>query len=187
MTVYQLRKYFEDNIYVLHEEFSKYACRLMKNVDDANDVLQKAYENMWKALLESGTPEKAKPWAYRIINNCAKMHWRKEKKHSRGVSNISWNEESGEEYDLYELIEIEDNNPLTEVIENFQKDLAVRTLDYLSDDEKILLIMYDVQDMTMDELVEYYNEPYGTISSRISRTRRKYRFLYFELEKGKRK
>ena len=181
------QKYFENSIYVHHNEYWQFTRRTIRDLIGAQDVLQNAYLRMWKWLLTNDTPKEAKAWGYRVIINEAKNYLRKEGKHHRVQSNILTLPDSDDIVDAYEITIAVENNPLDEVVENFEKELALKALDYLNEEEKILITLCDIQEVPMKDLLEIYEVPYGTLSSKISRTRKKYRSLYFALENGKRK
>lgn len=64
-----------------YEVFLRHAIGLVSSKDDAQDVLQNAFEKIWKNLSKFQQQSSLFTWAYRIVHNEALMHLRKRKNH----------------------------------------------------------------------------------------------------------
>ncbi len=131
------------------------AARLLGNLADAEDVLQEAYANAFRALTEGRYDGRAKleTWLYRIVTNAAVDHLRK--RHENPT-------ESTKEPRFDGLIQAEAR-------------IALRELNTLLADlqplDRAALVLVSVEGLSAREAAEALNTTEGTIEQRLVRAR----------------
>ncbi len=63
-----------------YEELFRAAFRLIGNKEDAEDVIQEAYMNAFKAFPKFESKSSISTWIYRIMLNCSYRHMKKRDK-----------------------------------------------------------------------------------------------------------
>lgn len=139
--------------------------RLLRNRDDADDVLQNTFLNAWRSITSFKGDSEFFSWLYRIAANLAISHQRRQG--SKKEKPIPEDEGSGSNYDP----PAPTSHP-GEIMEN-QEDIAqlYRAMQKLSEDHRIIICMKDIQEMSYEEIAQALRIPIGTVRSRLHRAR----------------
>ena len=165
----QKQKIFK-NLYQPHfKSLQNTAFRLTKNQMEAQDLLQ---ETLYKAFrgFSSFEPEtNFRAWVFRIMVNTYLTHYRKRVKQPLKVSY-----DELEEFTLYQKSDL-DFASTVEQVENiagemFDDDVqtALYKLPYYF---RLIVLLYDVEGFSYQEISQMVNIPVGTVMSRLSRGR----------------
>lgn len=161
-----------------HESFSKLIDNIqielyniarikLDNEDDVKDVLQETILDIYKGIRKLKDNKLFKTWAVRILlNNCNNILRQKYKK-----DNIISIEEYSDRYNLYS-----DNS--TEKL-HFKLDYE-KILKALSNQERLIFIMYYQEDYKIKEISEILQMNDNTIKSILKRGRMKIKSIYKE-------
>lgn len=142
--------------------------RLIKDAEDAKDILQEAFMNAYLNLPKFQGYSKFSTWVYRIAINVAISHKRKKRPRAGGsedydgrsnpmesLRNISGNQEAPEK-------RLEGEERRTEIL---------ATLNLLSTEHRSVLILKDMDNLKYETIAEILNVPIGTVRSRLNRAR----------------
>ncbi|MEN8905857.1 MAG: sigma-70 family RNA polymerase sigma factor [Clostridiales bacterium] len=144
------------------------ALRLLGNREDAMDLAQEALIKMYKSISKFKEESSLSTWIYRITTNVCLDHLRKYK----NKKEISIDEKL--ELDEGEVnIQIEDNSSRPDKIleRNETKRIINQAIVSLSPDQRIVIVLKDIQGFSYEEISEYIKVPIGTVKSRLNRAR----------------
>jgi RNA polymerase sigma factor (sigma-70 family) len=80
-----------DRLYRRHQgDVYRYALAVMRNKDDAEDVVQQTFLNAYRAMQEGARPEKPQHWLIKIAHNVCRQRFRDS---SRRPSEVAFNED----------------------------------------------------------------------------------------------
>jgi RNA polymerase sigma-70 factor (ECF subfamily) len=158
--------------------------RLSGNRTDAEDLTQEAYYRAYRSFNDFEGDKPFENWIYRIASRLFLDLLRNRKRRIRAVSyDAPLSKDSGEE-GLY--FEIPDRSPNPEtglLMDTLSEDLQ-RAMNSLSQDQRVLVILADVEGMPYREIADVLDKPVGTVRSRLHRTHRLLRSRMDMIEKG---
>jgi RNA polymerase sigma-70 factor (ECF subfamily) len=135
----------------------RYAWSLLRNSDDADDLVQDCLVRALDRLAKASTISAVRPWLFTIMHNLFVSRWRTKRRQGEFVSS-----------DAMETAEIavgpEQDGPLA------RRDLLAG-LDRLSDDQRRVLLLVSVEGLEYREVASILDLPIGTVMSRLSRAR----------------
>ena len=137
------------------EAMYKTAIVILKNEDDAYDVLQEALIKMYKNITKLENKEAFLFWSRRIIVNCCYDLISKNKKVVDITTKLTENFEETRE-DIYDC-----------------EDELVKILEQIEPDLRLTATLYYYDDLSTREIGEILQIPVGTVKSRLSRAREK--------------
>ncbi len=152
-----------------HASMERILRGILRNAEDAEDLLQETFLRAYRFLHRFDTRRPFGPWLMRIGTNLARNHLRKR----RGRQEVSIDEtpEAGRE-EGFEGAWLAD---LTTVVELEYRQLCnetKRALASLPEDQRLVLEMRLLAEMSYKEIAEILSVPIGTVMSRLNRGRR---------------
>jgi len=155
------------------------ALRLSRNPQDAEDLVQEAYLNAFRALdrFEEGTNLRA--WLFRILNNAFISQYRRRKRRpSSSLDDVT-------EYYLYDHmaeggVAPQPENPEREVLTRIGDDAVLQALEELPVEFRQVELLADVEGFSYREIADILGIPIGTVMSRLYRARRRLQKLLWE-------
>lgn len=142
------------------------ALKYVKNEETAKDVMQEAYLRAWKSLDKLKEPEKFESWLAQIVVNTAKNELEK-----RNHTPLDLRAESGEDEDDTEIIDRAvsswDNVPELEYTKEETRQLVHELIDALPDEQRLVVIAFELEGLTTKEIAEQLGCPEGTVKSRL--------------------
>lgn len=145
------------------------AYRILGNADKAADATQDAFLRGYRALhqFRGGS---FKTWLLRIVTNCCYDQLRVLQR--RPTSPI---DDLVEDDEHSTILEDSSESP-QEHVERLELDGFIQeALDALPEDQRVVLVMSDIQGMSYEEIAEVTSVALGTVKSRLSRARGKLR------------
>ena len=144
----------------VHPQAEAFCRKLAGNKEDGDDLYQ---ECLLKAMLKFTTlrdHSSFKPWLFRIIVNGYKNRFRTSwwSRFQSLTPEVTENLCSCDPSDMYTA----------------QRWLE-RAFEVLKPEEKVLIILFELEQWTVDELAQLFKRPKGTIKARLSRARKKMR------------
>lgn len=156
------------------------ALQMVKNEQDAMDIMQDAYISAFRNLKKIEDPKRLKSWFNCIVANKCK-DWLKKKK-PQLFSDISTGDDDREFEDT-----IADENltfsPEGSVDYAETKRLMKEILDGLPEDQKLCVLMYYYEELSVSDIADALGCSTGTVKSRLNYARKKIRNDVEELER----
>jgi RNA polymerase sigma-70 factor (ECF subfamily) len=141
---------FEELVARYHPRLRYYLRRVLPRADHVDDVLQEVWLAVFRALPRLADPAALAAWLYRIARDKASLQWRK--RPPECLLEVS---------DLVE--EPSQNNEFRR--EDAQEIHA--SLNQLTPEEREILVLRFLEDMTYDEIAKVIGCPVGTVRSRL--------------------
>ena len=138
---------------------------MLKSREDAVDIVQEAFLQAHRKLDTFRGDSAFYTWLYRIATNRALSFLRKQKQKPTSIEGL--NETSGFDPPASD----DQSQPLKMVLREEHRQLVRETLDELSDDYRVVLVMKEFEGLRYDEIAELTENPIGTVRSRIHRGR----------------
>lgn len=144
---------------------------MMKNQQDAQDMAQDALIKAWKNLKKFHLKSTFSTWLYRIAVNTCLDELRKRKNKTLSVEDLS---EKGH------TIQDEKSKNFDEV-SALRQDIQT-AMNCLASNEKLIIVLKDVQGYSYEEISLIISCPLGTVRSRLSRARKKLAEICIRME-----
>ncbi|RYM33038.1 sigma-70 family RNA polymerase sigma factor [Brumimicrobium glaciale] len=139
----------------------------MKIRDEAlsQDIFQETFIKVIKTLKKGAYNEEGKflPWAMRIAHNLMIDHFRKTNK----VRMISESSSRSEDYNIFDMLELQDNNVEDEMIHNELVSQMVELIDHLPDSQRDILNMRIFKEMSFKDIARKENVSINTALGRM--------------------
>lgn len=119
---------------------------ITKNQDDAEDLMQDTYIKMLESINSYNPKKSFKTWIMTIAKNLAIDHYRRQRK--------TYTVDMLEEEQVF--FKADSYNPDSDII-------ALELLDTLTDDERIIVLLRVVDELTFKEISEVVDRPLGTV------------------------
>ena len=126
------------------------ASRILRDQDAAEDAVQQALVSIWLDLRTLRDPERFEAWAYRIVVRACR---REASQRRRGVMLA----------DLSEQL----TAPGDSLADVDRRDELGRAFDRLSHDHRVVVVLHHLAGLTLGEIAEILDVPYGTVGSRL--------------------
>jgi RNA polymerase sigma-70 factor (ECF subfamily) len=154
------------------------AYRVIGNGEAAADACQDAFIKAYKAIrqYQGGS---FKGWLLRIVTNTCYDHIRyKSRRPAASLDDLTENPND------HSLKLVSDAEPPEEhVLRDELNDIIQVGINQLPEDQRMILVLSDVQGFSYQEIAEIIDQPLGTVKSRLSRGRRRLRdFLLTQQE-----
>ena len=156
------------------------AIQIVKNQEDAMDVLQEAYISAFKSLESLQDEKKLNAWINMIVANRCKDWLRKNK---AIVFSDMGNEDADLEFEDSLENEHEEFMPEESIDYSTTKELMQEILNHLSEDQRLCVLMYYYDEMSVGDIAETLECSTGTIKSRLNYARKYIKKEVEELEK----
>ena len=141
--------------------------RMTGSAEDAADLCQETFINVWKGLPNFQGGSSFSTWLYRLANNVCIDFIRREK-NRKGMDVLSLNDD---EKDYDELIPDNGPSPQTQLEQRERRAALNRALGQLSEEHRQILLLREVSGLSYAEIAETVGLEEGTVKSRIARAR----------------
>ena len=143
--------------------------KIVQNHDDALDCVQDSFIKAFRNLGQFNFQSSFNTWLYRIVTNSSLDLLRKNKKFQNDVPIEKPLTDDDDEY----FIQIEDEKSgVEDIVQSNETVLAVRrAINELSDDFKKVIILFEIEQLSLIEVSRILNVPVGTVKSRLFRAR----------------
>src|SRR5436309_1015872 len=155
--------------------------RMLGNPDVAADVTQDAFIAAFRSISTYRGGSSFRAWLLRIASNLACDHWRRTQRHpAESLESLSDEEEPHAAGDLNALIETgREQNPEAYLLNQELQELIQRGLQTLPLEQRVAIVLCDIQGMPYEEIAAATQATLGTVRSRIARGRARLRnYLY---------
>lgn len=146
------------------------AYRVIGNGDAAADACQDAFIKAYKAIAQYQGGS-FKGWLLRIVTNTCYDYIRyKSRRPATSLDDLVENSE-----DHNDKLVSEAERPEDHVLRRELNDLIQVGINQLPEDQRLVVVLSDIQGMAYQEIAEIIDEPLGTVKSRLSRGRSRLR------------
>jgi len=147
------------------------AYRIMGDEASAADATQEAFISAYKHM-ESFRGDSFKSWIFRIVTNaCYDELRRRKRRPASSLEGLAGDEDLEIEYDIPD----ESDSPEARVERRELAQVLQFGIETLPPDQRITLVLSDVQNMSYEEIAAITGANLGTVKSRLSRARAKLR------------
>lgn len=168
---------FNQLILAYQEAVYNVALRIMGDRDAAADATQEAFISAYQAV-RSFRGGSFKVWLMRIVTNACYDELRSRKRRpAESLDDAQDDEES-----LGERIASSSETPEQYALRRDVREEVRRSLLLLPDDQRITVVLSDIQGLSYEEIAEATKSSLGTVKSRLSRGRARLRDLLRERE-----
>ena len=150
---------------------SRAALHFTRNAADAEDAVQQASLQAWRAFqsFEEGTNFRA--WFLRIVTNVCRTEFRRRRRSPLGPSLDE--PESGEAVIPADITrEYADPLPDARFVDQLDSEEIAAALAALPEGYRVVATLYFVDDLSYQEIAEVVSRPIGTVRSRLHRGRK---------------
>jgi len=176
-----------DAFRVLFERYHRRAYSLalgvVRNPDDALDVVQDAFIKAHRHLKKFKGTSSFYTWLYRIVMNLSIDFLRKHKRNRK----VDWTESIGQDASVGEeslLPRILGQNPGKAAVRAEIREKISEALDQLSDNHRAVLIMREIDGLSYEEMAQAMGCSKGTIMSRLFHARKNMQKMLLEYMGG---
>ena len=166
--------------YTTYPKLRAVAVSILKNEDDADDIVQDSYIKAFSSLHQLDNAKKFEPWLCRIVSNKCKDYLKKNKPI---LFSSQDNEDNDEPIEWSIEDESKEYNPEEVLLSEDTRKQIMDLLDSLPDDQRICLVYHVVQEMKISEIAQLLEVSENTVKSRINYAKSKMKAKINELEK----
>lgn len=157
------------------------AYSMLHDKSDAEDVLQEAYITLMQKISSLTDYEKFDSWFKRIVNNRCIDFMRKKK--PVYFSSLFDDEEDEQAFENSDLFLDQSQNTESIVMDKADKDIISRIINSLPEDQRICILSFYYQDLSIKEIAENLNVSEATVKSRLKYGKEKINKAILEEEK----
>jgi RNA polymerase sigma-70 factor, ECF subfamily len=162
---------FEEEALELSDQVYRVARRLVGTREEAEDLVQQAYERAFRSWRQFTPGTNMRAWLLRILTN---LNIDRGRRQQRSPQTTSLDTEAGD-YFLYNKLEsqVPDENPDEErVLERLSQDSIVDALAEVPHDFRDVIVLVDIGEFSYADAAQILDIPMGTVMSRLHRGRR---------------
>jgi RNA polymerase sigma-70 factor (ECF subfamily) len=142
--------------------------RLIGRQEDVEDVGQEVFLRLYHSLDQLRTPEVFEPWLYRLTVNAAYDYLRRQKRQAESrMADLS------EEQVLMADAAASGRRALEEKEKSQIRELVAMLLDQVSEEDRILLTLKEVEGLSLKELEKIYEVNENALKVRLFRARQR--------------
>jgi RNA polymerase sigma-70 factor (ECF subfamily) len=144
--------------------------RMLGNRAEAEDVAQEVFITVFKQIDNFRGDSKFSTWLYRVtVNHCKNRIKYLSRRHSRDQDELD--ETSQQQNSAVNGAPVRAKNP-DKALESMQMEkLLQEAIASLDDEQRAVVILRDVEDLSIEEICEITGLPDGTVKSRLHRAR----------------
>ncbi len=137
-----------------HAELYGYAYRILGKRDLAEDMTQQTFLQAQAKLAQLRDPASARGWLFSIMRNAIQMTWRQGKRLPVETGEVNL-----------------DQLPIDDEPAEFDHERLQAALNELSDEHRLILVLFYFEECSYCEISQRLNLPMGTVMSRLSRAK----------------
>ena len=149
------------------------ALGMTRNRADAEDLVQETFMKAYTKFHQYQQGTNIKAWLYRILTNTYITHYRKAQrspKRSGGEAVEDWQLAAAASHDEKGLVSAE-----AEALDNIPSSELRTALESLSEDQRVVVLLSDVEGFAYKEIADMLDIPIGTVMARLHRGRKNLR------------
>jgi RNA polymerase sigma-70 factor, ECF subfamily len=135
------------------------ASQLLRDRDAAEDAVQQTLVAIWRDLGSLRDPERFNAWTYRILIRYCRAEQRRHRRMGVAIADLSDRATTS-------------HDPTIDVS---TRDLIGRAFEGLSHDHRVVVVLHHLMGLSLGEIAEIVDVPYGTVGSRLHHAMRSMR------------
>jgi RNA polymerase sigma-70 factor (ECF subfamily) len=162
---------FEEEALQLSDQVYRVARRLAGSREEAEDLVQQAYERAFRSWRQFTPGTNMRAWLLRILTN---LNIDRGRRQQRSPQTTSLDTEAGD-YFLYNKLEAQSPDGAVDedrVLERLSQDSIVDALAEVPHDFRDVIVLVDIGDFSYADAAQILDIPIGTVMSRLHRGRR---------------
>jgi RNA polymerase sigma-70 factor (ECF subfamily) len=173
MELTQKKQLFEEEALPHLRNLYYFALKICGNQQEAENLVQETFYKAFRAFNTYSLGTNIKAWLFKILNNTFISMKRKENRTPQPEADdvIERKINSREDHIAYLDTELQ-------LLENVMDENLEHAFNELTEDNRKILFLVDVEEMPYDQVSEVLEIPVGTVKSRVSRARNKLRDLF---------
>lgn len=174
---------FNDLMRATYPKVFNMAYRLTQSRSDAEDLTQEAFFRAYRSFQDYEGDRPFENWIYRIVTRLFLDLLRLRR---RRIKTVSFDNPITVGSDEMLAVEVADQSPQPDeiVLQQSLSEPLQTVLNSLTEEQRLLIILADVQNVPYAEIAEMLNKPVGTIRSRLHRTHKLIRHRLEQAEKA---
>ena len=149
-------------------KIQRLAYRMLLSTPDSEDIVQETFIRVYLNLNQFDESQKFSTWIYRIGKNVCIDLLRKKRPVTSLDAELS---DSDDDYSFYSKIASEETSPENFVLQSETQEQIRKSIDKLADKYKIIITLYYLQELSLQEISEKLNLPVTTVKTRLHRGR----------------
>jgi RNA polymerase sigma-70 factor (ECF subfamily) len=144
--------------------------RMLGNRAEAEDVAQEVFITVFKTIDSFREESKSSTWLYRVaVNHCTNRIKYPARRHDRARDELDETSHSANGA----IMNVQLRTPQPDrALEGVQMEgILQKAIESLDDDHRIVVVLRDIEDLTIEEICEITGLPDGTVKSRLHRAR----------------
>jgi RNA polymerase sigma-70 factor, ECF subfamily len=158
-------KAFDQLVKRYKDQLMNFVFRFLGDRDEADDVVQETFLRLFRHKHSYSPVAKFSTWLYTIATNLAKTQLRQRKR--RALFSLSRRSSDAMDY------EVRDSQPTADETtdQRLRQEVVQRALDRLPPKFREVVVLFDIQDMSYEEISQVTGINVGTVKSRLHRGR----------------
>lgn len=169
---------FEALVLAHQDRVYNFCVRMLNDREEAHDLVQEIFVSIHQNLGKFRMDARLSTWILRIARNHCLNRLKYLKRRGRGRSEAFGEANEGALRDAMDGPQKPDD-ALTSAHE---RDLVRRAIARLDEEQRVLVVLRDIEQMTYEEIIEITELAEGTVKSRLHRAREKLATIIAELE-----
>jgi RNA polymerase sigma-70 factor (ECF subfamily) len=147
--------------------------RMLGNRAEAEDVAQEVFITVFKSIDSFREESKMSTWLYRVtVNHCKNRIKYLARRHDRDRDELDEGTHSPNGVNVNTSFSPPRTPQPDRALEGVQMEVVLqKAIESLDDDHRIVVVLRDVEDLTIEEICEITGLPDGTVKSRLHRAR----------------
>lgn len=161
---------FEQIMRLHADKLYNYLLRMVGNSADAEDLLQEVFVRAYQGLPSFDGRASLSTWLYRIATNLCIDYQRRRARRVSTVSFPTYEDDEGETVE-WEFADPRAPNPMEAVMHKELQQVVEHAIQQLSPKLRTVLLLYDVEGLSYEEIARVLQIPIGTVKSRLNHAR----------------
>lgn len=159
---------FDQIVELYADKLYNYIVRMLGNSQDAEDVLQEVFLRAYQGLPQFDGRASLSTWLFRIATNLCIDHYRAQERRVKTVSIYrECADDSEDKNEEWEFPDTQTPDPMQAVLDKELQEVIERAVQELSPKLKTILLMYDVEGLSYEEIAQALGIKMGTVKSRL--------------------
>ena len=164
---------YNNLVEIYQQQVYNIALRMLGSPQDAEDITQDIFVQSWKAL-GSFRGQNFRAWLFRIASNACRDFLRSKKSRKADSLDAIFPE--------YNPLPSSLESPEENILKDEVSQLIAQQLLHLSEDQRIVVTLADLQGLSYEEIAQITDTSLGTVKSRLNRGRTNLRDLLLKYE-----
>ena len=162
------RQAFDDLMQQYYSLVYNVAFRMLGNADSASDATQTTVIRAYRALTQFRQDAAFSTWLYRIATNVCLDRLRQDERNAQSLTVMD--SEGGQGLDE---LDVPDNHlDPAGIVERYERQTLVQeAIDTLHPEHRTVVVLFDINGLSYEEISEMLEVPLGTVKSRLNRAR----------------